>query len=255
VAISLDFGVLVAFLLALARSLAWLVVVPPFSSRQTIPPIATIATAVGLSLLVAPLIPSSQLPTDIASLIGSLVLQVLTGVAMGFLVSLLLSTFSAIGGFVEIMGGVNLPPSLNPLGIDQSSALGQFYEQVAIVLLFVSGGYLVMVDGFVRSFRAPALDLASTGLLVRVLLVDVATFFLSALEIAAPILAVLFATQIVLALLTKAAPQVNVWLLGMPLQIFLSLLLVAIGIAAVPGSLSSLVTRAVNDALGILSRH
>ena len=254
-AVTLDFRVLVAFLLALARAVAWLMLVPPFSSRQTIPPIATIATAVGLSILVAPVIPVAQLPTDVAGLIGSLVVQVATGAAMGFVVAMLLSTFSVAGGFVDLMGGLTLPPSLDPLGIDQTPALGQFYEQVAIVLLFVSGGYLVMVDGFVRSFRAPMFTLASTHLLVRILLVDFATFFLSALEIAAPLLAVLFATQIVLALLTKAAPQVNVWLLGMPLQIFLSLLLVAVGVAVVPGSLSSLVTRAVHDATGFLTGH
>ena len=155
--------------------------------------------------------------------------------------------------FVDLMGGLNLPGAMDPLGLDQTPVLGQFYEQVAIVLLFVSGGYLVMVDGFVRSFQAPALTLASTSLLVRVLVVDLATYFLSALEIAAPLLAVLFATQIVLALLTKAAPQVNVWLLGMPLQVFLSMLLVAIGVAVVPGALSTVLTRAMHDAAGFLT--
>lgn len=254
-AITLDFRFLVAFLLALARTAAWLMVVPPFSSRRTIPPTATIATAVGLSLLVAPVIPLSDLPTDVAGLLASLVVQVATGAAMGFVIALLLSTFSAAGSFIDLMGGVNLPPSLNPLGIDQTSALGQFYEQVAIVLLFASGGYLVMIDGFARSFHEPVLTLTSTHLLEQILLVDLATFFLSALEIAAPILAVLFATQIVLALLTKAAPQVNVWFLGMPLQIFLSLLLVAVGVAVIPGSLSSLVTRGVHDATSILTGH
>lgn len=254
-AFTLDFRFLIGFLLALARTIAWLTIVPPFSNRQTIPPMATIATASGLSILVAPLIPVGQLPTDVAGLIGALVVQVVTGAAMGFVVSLLLSTFTAVGGFVDLMGGLNLPTSLDPLGLDQAPVLGQLYEQVAIVLLFVSGGYLVMVDGFVRSFQAPALTLASTSLLVRVLIVDLATFFLSALEIAAPLLAVLFATQIVLALLTKAAPQVNVWLLGMPLQIFISMLLVGIGLAVVPGSLSTILTRAMHDATGFLTGH
>lgn len=252
-AFTLDFRLLVGFLLALARAVAWLTVVPPFANRQTIPPIATIATAAGLSLLVAPMIPVGQLPTDVPALVGAIVVQVVTGAAMGFVVSLLLSTITAVGGFVDLMGGLNLPGAMDPLGLDQTPVLGQLYEQVAIVLLFVSGGYLVMVDGFVRSFQAPALTLASTGLLVRVLVVDLATYFLSALEIAAPLLAVLFATQIVLALLTKAAPQVNVWLLGMPLQVFISMLLVAVGLAVVPGSLSSLMTRAMHDATGFLT--
>lgn len=251
--ITLDFRDLVAFLLALARAGAWLVLIPPFSNRQTVPTTVTVATAVGLSLLVAPLVPVGQLPVAVPGLLGALVVQVVTGAAMGYVVSLLLSTFVAAGGFVDLMGGLNLPPSIDPLGLDQASTMGQFYNQVAMVLLFASGGFLVMVDGFARSFQMPALTLASTGLLVRILTVDLATFFLSALEITAPLLAVLFATQIVLAMLTKAAPQLNVWLLGMPLQIFLALILVGLGIAVVPGSLSSLVTRALHDATGFLS--
>ena len=77
----------------------------------------------------------------------------------------------------------------------------------------------------------------------------------AALEIAAPLMAALFATQIVLALLTKAAPQVNVWLLGMPLQIFLTLILVALGVALVPNAVGNLVSRAVADATGVLPGH
>ncbi|MDA8287428.1 MAG: flagellar biosynthetic protein FliR, partial [Actinomycetota bacterium] len=66
---------------------------------------------------------------------------------------------------------------------------------------------------------------------------------------------VLFATQIVLALLTKAAPQVNVWILGMPLQVFLAMILVGLGIAVVPEFLGNLITRALGDASAILVGH
>ena len=251
--VTFDFRDLVAFFLALARASGWIVMVPPFTNRQSVPPVVTVATAVGLSLLVTPLVPVATLPTQVAGLLASLVVQVVTGAAMGFVVALLLTTVSAAGSFVDLMGGLNLPPSIDPLGLDQSPAMGLFYEQVAMVLLFSSGGYLVMVDGFARSFQMPGFTLASTSLLSRILVVDLATFFLSALEMAAPLLAVLFATQIVLALLTKAAPQINVWLLGMPLQIFISLILVGLGIAVVPGSLATLVMRGFHDATGFLT--
>jgi len=252
VAFTLDYGFLVGYLLALARTVAWLMVVPPFSNRQTIPRVATVATAAGLSLLVGPLIPTSQLPTDTAGLVASLVIQVVTGAGMGFVISMLLSAISSAGGFVDLMGGLNLPPSIDPLSLDQVPMLGQVYEQVGVVLLFASGGYLIMIDGFARSFTAPGFDLASMSALAKTIVVDFATYFLSAIEIVAPLLVVLFATQIVLALLAKAAPQVNVWLLGMPLQVFLSLILVALGLSVVPDMLNNLVTRAVGDAAGIL---
>lgn len=251
-AFHLDYRVLVAFLLATARGVAWLAVAPPFSSRRVVPPMATVAIAAGLGLLATPAMEAAGVPDSTGALVGAVVVQVLSGAVLGFLVAMVIGTLATAGGLVDLLGGLDLPTSMDPLSLEQTPLFGQLYEQVGIVLLFVSGGYLVMVQGFVRSFQAPGIALSSLGTMARVLLVDFATFFTSALEIVAPVLAVLFATQVVLALLSKAAPQVNVWLLGMPLQIFLSVLLVAIAVTALPGAVGSLLTRAVGDGLGIL---
>lgn len=246
-ALTVDYRTLVAFLLALARTLAWMMVVPPFANRQTIPPLASIATAMGLAFLLGPLIPASQIPSSAAGLIGGVIIQVISGVALGFVVYLLLTTLTSAGASVDLMGGLNLPPSIDPLSLGQTPMLGQFYEQLAVVLLFASGGYLVILQGFAASFATPAFTLASLSRVAQVVVIDLSTYFVSALEIAAPMLAVLFATQIMLAVLSKAAPQVNVWILGMPLQIFLAIVLVGIGITGVPAELTNLIARALGD--------
>lgn len=247
-ALSLDYRTLVAFLLALARTLAWMMVVPPFANRQTIPPLASIATAMGMAFLLGPSIPASQIPSSAAGLIGGVVVQVISGIALGFVVYLMLTTLTSAGASVDLMGGLNLPPSIDPLGLGQTPMLGQFYEQLAVVLLFASGGYLIVLQGFAASFAAPAFTLASLSRIAQVFVIDLSTYFISALEIAAPMLAVLFATQIMLAVLSKAAPQVNVWILGMPVQIFLAIVLVGLGVTGIPGDLTNVLTRAVGDA-------
>lgn len=244
-----DYRELIAFLLALARTLGWLIVVPPFSSRRSIPTLATLGTGMGLAFLVAGRVPASEIPSSVVGLAGAVVIEALTGVALGFLVALLIAAITAGGTFVDQMGGFNLPPSLDPLSLTQEPVLAQMYEQVTVLLLFVSGGYLVMVEGFARSFGTPPLETASLGRLSRVLVVDLGTYFLSALEIAAPLLAVLFTTQVVLALLSRAAPQMNVWLLGLPLQVFLAIVLVAISFSTLPSFLTNLLDRALGDGL------
>jgi flagellar biosynthetic protein FliR len=254
VEVAVDASWLIAVLVAFARALAWLMVVPPFNNRTVIPSVATIGIAAGLALLVGPTIPAASLPTDTAGLVGSLVVQIVTGVALGFVVNLLLATVTAAGSLLDLAGGLTLPPSVDPLGLDQTPLLGQFYEQVAVVLLFVSGGYLLMVQGFITSFRAPPFTLGSSGRMASIVATDLATFFTSALEIAAPVLAVLFVAQVVLGLLAKSAPQVNVWVLGFPLQIFLALVLAGVGISVLPGYVTHLLTRAVGDGAGLFGR-
>jgi len=238
---------LLAFLLASVRAAAWLAVVPPFSSRASVPPVALVGIAGGFGILSEPLLAAHGVPTDTAGLIGSLVTQVVIGVALGFSVQILVSSVSSAGGLIDLFGGVNPPPSEDPLSQSQVPLFGQLYDQVAIVALFVSNGELWLVRGFESSFTVAAPTAADGGRLASVLVGDLATFFTASLEIAAPIVVILFVTQIALALVAKAAPQLNAWWLGMPLQILLSLALTAFAIRVVPAYLSDLVTRSLQD--------
>ncbi|MCU4185014.1 flagellar biosynthetic protein FliR [Acidiferrimicrobium sp. IK] len=246
---------LLAFLLAFVRAGAWLVVVPPFANRAVIPPMASVGVAGGLALLAAPRLASSALPTSTAGLVGAIATQVATGVALGLSVKVLLAAVTAAGSLVDLFGGLNLPTAIDPLSENQTPIFGQFYEQVAMVLLFITNGEMLLVRGFVASFHAPGLTLSSSGQLAGILTSDLATFFTAALEIAAPIIVVLYTAQIGLALVSRAAPQVNVWVLGMPVQALLSILFVAIGIKVIPGSVGRLLERAAEDMTQLISRR
>jgi flagellar biosynthetic protein FliR len=243
---------LIAFLLATVRAGAWLVVVPPFSSRQTMPPVALVGVAAGFGILSAPLLQAQGVPTTTPGLIGAIVVQVFTGVALGMVVNILVSTIAAAGGMVDQFGGINPPPSMDPLSENQQPLFGQLYNQVAILCLFVSNGELLLVRGFEMSFSTHGLTLGSSQTLASVVVGDLATFFTAALEIAAPVVVVLFAVQVALALVAKAAPQLNAWWLGLPLQVLLSLMLSAVAIRLVPAYTSDLVSRVLQDTRALL---
>jgi len=246
---------LIAFLLAFVRAGAWLAVVPPFSNRKMIPPAAMVGVAGGLAVLATPQLASSPLPTDTPGLLGAVVLQVLTGVALGLSVQILIGAVSAAGGMVDIFGGINPPPSIDPLSENQTPILGQFYDQVGLALLFATNGEMLIIKGFESSFGAAGLTLSSSGRMASVLVNDLVTFFTAALEIAAPIIVVLFAAQIGMALLAKAAPQMNVWLLSFPLQVLLTLGLIALALQTLPGVVDELVHRVLQSGGALVGGH
>lgn len=252
---SLDPIWVLSFLLVMVRALAWLVVVPPFSNRAIIPVPALVGIAAGLAILASHQIPRSAVPTDTAGLIGGLVLQVFSGLMLGLPVAILLNSIASAGGLIDLFGGLNLPPSIDPLSLSQTPILGQLYEQVGMVLLFVTNGELLLVHGFTLSLGKGAIMLGPSGFASNVLISDLATYFTATLEIAAPLIAVLFATQIGLALLSKAAPQLNVWLLGFPLQALMSLLFVALGVRVIPGYLTNLLGRIGQDWTALVNFH
>jgi flagellar biosynthetic protein FliR len=244
---------LLAFLLVFVRALAWLAVVPPFSNRKVIPVPALIGIAAGLGILVAHQVPATAVPTDTPSLIGSLVIQVFTGVMLGMPVRILLSAVGSAGALIDLFGGLNLPPSIDPMSLNQTPILGQLYEQVGIILLFVTNGEMLLVHGFAVSLGRNAVTLNASGLGPSVLTSDLASFFTATLEIAAPLVAVLFATQIGLALLARAAPQLNVWVLGFPIQAMLSLMFVAIGLRVLPGYMGNILGRIAADMTALVN--
>jgi len=235
-------GVFLAFI----RASAWLVVTPPFSSR-VIPAQAKVAVAGGLALAVVGRLPAGSVPSDTTGLIGAALTQALTGLTLGFVINVLVSAAQSAGEVIGLFGGFSLPAAMDPLNQQQSNVMGQFYGLVAVTALFALNAHLLLVRGFLASFGAVGLSLTSRGNIAQTLVRDLSGFFVSALEIAAPLIGVLFLAQIVLGLLAKAAPQLNVLVLGLPLQILMTLALAGLAIRVLPDFLIRLVEQAITD--------
>jgi flagellar biosynthetic protein FliR len=241
----------IALVLAFVRSAAWVSICPPFSN-PSIPGMVKVAIAATVAVYAAPQLVHDPLPSSDAQVLVQLVLQAVVGVVLGYVVSLFVTTIAAAGRLIDLFSGLNLPQALDPLSLLQASIFGQFYNLVLTALLFTTGAVVVIVEGFVTSFHAVGTSFPPTtlGSLAGVVTGDVVTFFAAAVEIAAPLIAVLFCTQIVLALLSKSAPQVNVFVFGMPLQVVVALVGVGVALVALPGDVVSLVGRAMSQLFG-----
>jgi flagellar biosynthetic protein FliR len=253
--VSVSPGLLVAFLLALVRTSAWVALAPPFSSRQ-IPAVVKIGLSVAIAAFMAPqLAPAtassaSMLPVSTAAFLTAVLLQVVTGLALAFVTSLLFSAAQAAGSFVDLLGGFSSATALDPESNTGSGVMGRLFNLLAIVLLFSTGGDLLVLKGFLTSFQA--VPLSSFGALESSLLADLSFFFAASLEIAAPLIGVMFVTDMALGLLARVAPQLNILSLSFAIKVVLSLLVVAAIVPMLPGAVDTLVTRSVRDGLSML---
>jgi flagellar biosynthetic protein FliR len=233
------------FLLALVRASAWLTVAPPFGTR-TVPVRVKVALAVAIALAVAPQLPA-RVPLDTAGFLEAVLLQTLLGLVLGFVALVLLSSVQAAGSLIDLAGGFTLDQAYDPLSNAQSSVFGRFHQLLSVTLLFAIDGHLMLVRGFVASFEAiPAGGLAANQL-AELLTRDLGRFFLAALEIAGPLVAALFLSEVALGLLSRAAPQLNVFQIGFPLKILLTLLLIGATLTLMPDALGSLVDRVMQS--------
>ncbi|GAB1694703.1 flagellar biosynthetic protein FliR [Krasilnikovia sp. M28-CT-15] len=236
---------LVAVMLGSVRAGAWLLVSPPFNSRLIPGPVKALMS-VGLALSMTPYLIDSLPPLTASAIITSAALQFFVGASLGFITALYFAALQAAGDLLDVFGGFTLASAFDPLSLNQSSVFGRFYNLVAMTLLFATDAYQMILRGFLQSYKTlPLGETFSVATLGRVLTQGVGELFLAALQIAGPLIAILFLTDVAFGLLNRVAPSLNAFQLGFPAKIFLLLTLSGIAIATLPRVVDTLVDKAV----------
>jgi flagellar biosynthesis protein FliR len=258
VQIQLATGGFFVFLFAMVRASAWLAFVPPFASGF-VPLIVRTGLAAALALAVTSQLggANSALGNKLSALgpgafVTGIVVQAVIGALLGFMTSLLLSAISSAGGIIDMTSGLAASTALDPLSTTADPVTARTYNLLMTTLVFATGGDLLIVKGFLTSFQAAGLSARSAHLIGPALVSEIGFFFLSAVEIAAPVLGCMFLAYVALGLLTRSAPQLNVMSLGFGVNIALALVVAAASLPLLPGAVSTLVERAVTDTLGLL---
>ncbi|MGK5679447.1 flagellar biosynthetic protein FliR [Actinoplanes sp. URMC 104] len=240
---------LLALLLGAARTGAWMMVCPPFNSRL-IPGTVKALLSVGLTLPMAPYLRGTLPSLQTSDIIFSVLIQVFVGAGLGFLTALLFAALQAAGDLIDLFGGFTLAMGYDPLSQNQSSIFGRFYNLVAVTLLFATDGHEMVLRGFLQTFRTVPLNWSfSSNTFSELIIKGLGDMFLAAIQIAGPLIAVLFLTDVAFGLLNRVAPALNAFQLGFPAKIFMVLLISGIAIMALPGVVDSLVERAVKAVL------
>jgi flagellar biosynthesis protein FliR len=243
---------LTALLLASVRAAAWLVISPPFNS-QAVPAPYKALLSVAIALPVVPSLVDKVPSTDSPLFLVSVAEQVVLGTALGFLTSMLFAAIQAAGNLIDLFGGFSVAFAFDPLGSSGNTGggvFGRFYNTMALTLLFATDGHQLVLRGFTESYRALPLDGGLSLNTLQHLVTDgLAEMFLASIQIAGPLIAVLFCTDIGLGLLSRIAPALNAFSLGFPAKILLTLAGAGVALTLLPGVVSNTVDQAVRYVL------
>lgn len=242
----LNAATLISLMLVSARIFAWSVVAPPLATAG-LPTVVKGVFSVGLALAVLPVVRAQTVPLDTVGIAGSVVLQVLVGAGLGFLTRILFSAIEAAGSLLDVFGGFSLSAAYDPLSTTTTSVFGRFYGILCTTLIFATNMHLLVFAGFLRTFRAVPLDSGiSLSRLGTALESGITQLFVGALQIAGPLVVVLFIADIALGVLNRIAPQLNAFSMSFPIKIGLTLLLVGLGLLLMPQTVSDIAQRATN---------
>ena len=237
-----------AAMLAAVRITAFLVIAPPFSFSG-IPIRVKGMLAVALSILVAPQAAKGLTESmETGAFVVSLLSQLVIGALLGFMVFLVFSAIQSAGSLIDLFAGFQMSQAFDPLMQVNGAQLTRLMQMVALGLLFVSGGAELVLAGLFRTFTA----LPVTGFLAKdageLLLPGLGQMFVAAVQIAGPIVVVLFLADVGLGLLCRVAPALNVFSLGFVLKILITLLAGGAVFLALPRIVEAL----LEDALRVM---
>ena len=231
------------YLLALARTVGFVLTSPPFNTKA-LP--SQVRAAMAFALAIPMCTWTTRNPPQLGStpMIMQSLLQLLLGAALGFLVLMAVAAIQTIGDLIDLAGGFSITQGLDPLLMIQSSVMGRLHQLIAITLLFGTDGHLLILRGLSRTFEISPLAKMDPAEVAERMTGMLSTMILSAIQITAPILAALLIADVALGLLTRAAPALNAFALAFPLKIMLSLFLIGLILVQIPGALENFVSSA-----------
>lgn len=218
------------FLLIVVRVSTMLFVFPVFSAKQ-IPILVRIGIAFLIGFILYRAVPPMAALPDIAALIGAVFSQVVLGLIVGFVAYLVFMGIQFAGEILDIQIGFAVANILSPQTQQQVTVIGELQLTLATLIFLASDSHLLMLQGIGGSFHLVPLPYINLDPSVAG---NVVTFleaaFLIVLKIAAPAAVALFLVNIALGLMARVAPQMNVFVVGLPIQIGVGLLMMAVSL-------------------------
>jgi len=218
------------FLLVFTRMIALLVVVPVFSDKS-VPEIAK----AGLACLVAIIIMVASPPMSVhydASIIGYgflVIKEIIVGLAIGFTIYIIFQIFFFVGQLISMSSGLSMSNMFDPTLGRQVPVLGSLYNYTASTIFLVTNGHHIIFKAIVHSYLIIPIGKSQiSASIIDQFITLLTNYFIISFKIAAPIMVTMFILDFALGILARTAPQMNMFVIGFPVKIMISLIMISI---------------------------
>jgi flagellar biosynthetic protein FliR len=210
-----------SFFLILLR-LGTLFTFAPVYGSAILPVPVKAAVALGLAVCLSALGVGGQvpMPATTSGLAFFAAQEILLGALLGLMTRLVFAAVEFGGQLVGLQMGLGIVSILDPQFETQVSIVSQFQSLLATLLFLAVGGDRILLEAFAANLeRIPPGHLVVSGPVVGALVTLSGEVFGLGLQLAAPVVVALLATQVILGVFARSMPQMNMLILGFPLQI------------------------------------
>lgn len=221
-----------AFFLVFVRMGGLMLSMPLLDSRN-IPLLFKVGLGLAVSVIVFPLLPEPDAAID-GSTFGLAIAiagELMLGAAIGLAVRLVMAGIQLAGEVTGVQMGLSLASVIDPEGGAQVPLVAQFYYLFAMLLFLVLNAHHGVLRALVESFRLVPLGGFSPGPSAAAQFMALAgNLFVVAVRIGAPVMTALLLTSAALGLVARTVPQMNIFIVAMPIKIVIGLIFTAVSL-------------------------
>jgi flagellar biosynthesis protein FliR len=242
---------LAAFMFPLARLLGLFASAPLWSNRG-IPLRIRLAAGPAIAMAVLPALPDMpDVPTDSLHALGILAHQVVIGAAIGFTMRLVMAAVDLAGEMIGLQMGLSFAVFFNPQTGGQTSVLAEFLNLLTLLVFLALDGHLLLIQILVQTFEWIPVGEAVSSRGWLVIVQHASVMFTAGVLMALPMIATLLIANIGLGILTRAAPQLNLFAVGFPVTLTVGFFVLMISLTLLGPMLQRLIEHGF-DAVGAL---
>lgn len=216
-------------MLIMFRTGALVMTVPVFG-HVSIPRTLRVLFIVVIAVMLFPsaFVSSINIPRTMLELTIVIFSELAAGFVMGFTVVLIFAAVQFAGHLIGLQMGLAVANVIDPMGAGQISVVAEFYYMFSLLMFLVVNGHHMVIIALVKSFEMVPVGGAVFGGALQDLFVRL-TFmvFVVGVKLAAPVIVVLYLSNLVLGIIARTVPQMNVFIIGFPLGIAAGLAMIA----------------------------
>ena len=208
----------------LTRILA-LIATAPVLSHPAIPMRIKVGIALAITLAIAPIVDSPPL-TGLLEAQGFVQLahNILVGLALGFAIRIVFVGIELAGQLIGLQLGLSFAAFFNPEANESENVVSNFLSMLVLLMFLALDGHLILLSALADTFRLfPVGAVASAAIDPLTIGRAASELFSIALTICLPILAVMLLVNVVLGVMARVAPQLNLFAIGFPLTVLAGL--------------------------------
>jgi flagellar biosynthetic protein FliR len=207
--------------------------------------------AVALAIGISPVaVGGAHIPTDPLTLGGLVLKELFIGAAFAFVIGALFAAISVAGTFLDTLIGFSYGSLIDPINGTNTTVLNQFYSMMGILIFVVIGGDAWVIEGMARTYDVVGvLQMPNVNSLIQGTDKAFVNIFFAAVELAGPVMLALILCDVAFGMVSRLAPQLNVFIIGFPVKIIVGLALIGVTLPFVGGWIADQVQVSVSQAL------